>query len=75
MEKKYISIDQLFKCETCYHMDGSGKCNSPWCDAMEDYRPAMNKLEFAGVAPVVHGRDTACCPNCGAKIDLEPEVE
>jgi hypothetical protein len=54
MEKKYISIDQLWKCETCFYMGSNGKCRSD-CDAVESYRPAYSKFEFADVAPVVHG--------------------
>lgn len=119
MEKKYISIDQLWKCETCFWMGSDGKCRTD-CDTVESYRPAYSKFEFADVAPVVHGewewhaeqhgnpvggmdedfgyRCSRCkvwadeygvdgdiyeepptnilhyCPNCGAKMDLEPEV-
>ena len=54
MEKKYISIDQLWKCETCFYMGSNGKCRSD-CDAVESYRPVYSKFEFADVAPVVHG--------------------
>lgn len=52
MEKKYISIDQLWKCETCFYMGNNGKCRAN-CDAVESYRPAYSKFEFADVAPVV----------------------
>lgn len=52
MENKYISIDQLWKCETCFYMGSNGKCRSD-CDAVESYRPAYSKFEFADVAPVV----------------------
>lgn len=55
MEKKYISIDQLWGCETCFWMGSNGKCRSD-CDAVESYRPAYSKFEFADVVPVVHGR-------------------
>lgn len=54
MEKKYISIDQLWKCETCFYMGGDGKCRSD-CDTVESYRPAYSKFEFADADPVVHG--------------------
>lgn len=55
MEKKYISIDQLWKCETCFWMGSDGKCRTD-CDTVESYRPAYSKFEFADVAPVVHAR-------------------
>ena len=40
--KKYIELDSLWKCETCFHLR-NGKCNT-WCDAGESYRPAYDKL-------------------------------
>ena len=41
---KYIEIDSLWKCETCFHYQ-NGKC-SPyvWCENGEGYRPSYNKL-------------------------------
>lgn len=40
---KYINIEELWKCETCFYMR-NGKCQSKWCDAGEDYRPAYSKF-------------------------------
>ena len=75
MEKKYISVDQLWKCETCFYMGSNGKCRSD-CDTVESYRPAYSKFKFADVAPVVHGewieeKYPFCnvCPHCGVVID------
>ena len=42
--KLYIEADQLFKCETCYN-ERKGKCNAPWCDGGESYRPAWDKFK------------------------------
>lgn len=39
----YINVDQLFRCETCYH-HVNGKCNT-FCDIGESYRPAFSKLK------------------------------
>lgn len=55
-EREYIDTAQLFKCETCYHMGGNGKCNSD-CDAGESYRPAFSKLKIADVVEVVRCKD------------------
>ena len=42
--KKYVALDELWQCETCFHHSG-GKC-SPlvWCDSKESYRPAYDQL-------------------------------
>lgn len=42
--KKYVALDELWQCETCFHHFG-GKC-SPlvWCDSKESYRPAYDQL-------------------------------
>lgn len=39
---KYVALDELWKCETCFH-HLSGKCDT-WCDCCESYRPAYSKL-------------------------------
>lgn len=42
--KKYVELDSLWNCETCFHHQ-DGKC-SPyvWCEVGESYRPAYDKL-------------------------------
>lgn len=62
-EKEYIDTAQLFKCETCYHMGGDGKCNS-YCDAGESYRPAFSKLKTADVVEVVRCKDCKMFYKC-----------
>ena len=39
---RYIEVDSLWNCETCFH-NQNGKCNT-WCDCYESYRPAYDKL-------------------------------
>ena len=47
--KRYVDINTLWKCETCYH-DHYGKCtNKMGCDHGENYRPAYSKLEIVEV--------------------------
>lgn len=53
MSKKYIDIDQLFKCETCFH-HRNGQCNT-WCESYESYRPDMSTLEVVDAEPIVYG--------------------
>lgn len=54
---EYIDINQLWKCETCYHNGQHGCALGIFgCDHGESYRPAYSKLKKADVAPVVHGR-------------------
>lgn len=55
MMAEYISVDQLFKCETCFH-NQNGKCYS-WCDASESYRPAYDKLKKVDAVEVVRCKD------------------
>lgn len=40
---KYIKIDSLWKCDTCFYYQNN-KCNT-WCECGESYRPAFNKLD------------------------------
>ena len=56
MNKKYIDINQLWKCETCFN-HRSGKCNT-WCDVGESYRPDISKFKITDVVEVVR------CKNC-----------
>lgn len=59
---KYINIDELFKCETCYHRGSDGKCNPAiWCDAGEAYRPAINKFW------IIEGEERGPCEHCDTK--------
>lgn len=53
--KKFVELDALWKCETCFH-HRTGKC-SPfvWCDSGESYRPDYNKLPIVEFEPVKHG--------------------
>lgn len=61
---KLIRVDELWKCETCFHYR-NGKCDM-WCDTGESYRPAYSKFHIidsevvdycdAEFAPVVHAR-------------------
>ena len=39
---RYIEVDSLWKCETCFHYQNN-KCNT-YCDHGESYRPAYSKL-------------------------------
>lgn len=42
--KKYIELDSLWKCETCFH-HRSGSCSPKvWCENGESYRPDYTKL-------------------------------
>lgn len=41
--KRYIEVDSLWKCETCFYYQNN-KCTNAWCDSGESYRPAYNKL-------------------------------
>lgn len=42
--ERYIKVDSLWKCETCfYHING--KC-STWCENGEAYRPHYGKLNI-----------------------------
>ena len=44
--KKYLALDELWKCETCFHYR-SGECAPRvWCEHGESYRPAYDKLEI-----------------------------
>ena len=52
---EYIDINQLWKCETCYHHQTYGCTLGIECDYGESYRPAYSKLKKADVAPIVHG--------------------
>ena len=55
----YIKVDELFKCETCYHHQG-GKCTQ-FCDAGEAYRPAMSKFF------IIEGEKKEPCEHCDTK--------
>ena len=42
--EKYVSVNSLWKCETCFHHQ-NGKCSpNIWCENGESYRPSYNKL-------------------------------
>lgn len=42
--KKFIALDELWKCETCFH-HSTGKCSPMiWCDHGESYRLDYDKL-------------------------------
>lgn len=67
--KKYIELDSLWKCETCFnHING--KCSYyVWCENGECYRPSYNKMILAEEK---HGRwyladdgDGLVCSECG----------
>lgn len=70
--KKYVELDSLWKCETCFH-NKNGKCSQEvWCDNGEGYRPAYDKLPIVELDPVKHGRwyladdgDGVVCDECG----------
>ena len=55
--KKYVELDCLWKCETCFH-HRSGKCSLGMfdCDHGESYRPAYNKLTIIESEIVQHGK-------------------
>jgi hypothetical protein len=44
MVKKYVDVDELFKCETCFHHKKGG-CDT-WCESGESYRPSFDKLKI-----------------------------
>lgn len=42
--EKYVNVNSLWKCETCFHHQ-NGKCSpNIWCESGESYRPSYNKL-------------------------------
>lgn len=50
--KKYIALDSLWKCETCFH-HSTGKCSPDvWCENGEGYRPAYDKLEVVNAKEI-----------------------
>lgn len=54
--KKYVELDCLWTCETCFY-HSSGKCSSAVeCDSGESYRPAYKKLTVVegNIAPNSH---------------------
>lgn len=53
---EYIEVDQMWKCETCFHNWNGCTLGIFGCDHGESYRPAYDKLKKADVAPVVHGK-------------------
>lgn len=63
---EYISVDQLFKCETCFH-NQNGKCYS-WCDSAESYRPAYDKLKKVDAIEVIRCKD---CRHCKFNSDSD----
>lgn len=79
MMPEYIEVDQMWKCETCFH-HRSGKCALGMfgCDHGESYRPAYSKLKKADVAPVARGRwvkrpgakGQVYCSECGALEEI-----
>lgn len=44
MVKRYVDVDELFKCETCFHHKKGG-CDT-WCESGESYRPSFDKLRI-----------------------------
>lgn len=71
---KYIDVDQLFQCETCFHHQG-GQCDA-WCDCGETYRPAMNKLKIVDAEEVKHGawlhkNGEMVCSMCGEEALMD----
>ena len=80
---EYIRVDQMWKCETCFH-HRSGKCTLGMfgCDHGESYRPAYSKLKKVDVAPVAYGEWRTAytnkenkttgveCSECGAFYEL-----
>lgn len=68
--KKYVELECLWKCETCFH-HRNGKC-SPfvWCDSGESYRPAYGELVIVEgeITPNAHWRvypdGKLRCSNC-----------
>jgi hypothetical protein len=73
---EYISMDCLWKCETCFH-HRSGKCSpGVWCENGENYRPDYSVLQFSAIEaePVRHGHNTGNarifeCSECGYGYD------
>lgn len=53
---KYIRLDDLFVCETCFH-NGVRGCKAVWCDTGESYRPAVSKLKLVDAVEVVRCKD------------------
>jgi hypothetical protein len=75
--KKYVELDSLWKCETCFH-HRNGKCApNTWCEHGESYRPAYNKLKVVECGDVKHGHwylldecsnDGVYCSVCHKKV-------
>lgn len=75
--KKYVELDSLWKCETCFH-HRVGEClPSIWCESGEAYRPAYDKLKIVEFEPVKHGHwylldecsnDGVYCSVCHKKV-------
>ena len=42
--KKYVALDDLWKCETCFHHRNGECAPKVWCESGESYRPAYDKL-------------------------------
>ena len=54
--KKYVELDDLWTCETCFH-HLKGKCSfAVCCDCGENYRLAYNKLTIVEgeIIPIAH---------------------
>lgn len=46
---EYISMDCLWKCESCFY-HRSGKCSTGvWCENGESYRPDYSKLQVVAI--------------------------
>lgn len=70
--KKYIELDSLWKCETCFHHQNDKCASYVWCENGESYRLAYDKLQIIELDPVKRGRwyladdgDGVVCSECG----------
>lgn len=44
--KKYVELDSLWDCKTCFHYRNDRCSPIVWCDSGESYRPAYDKLKI-----------------------------
>ena len=54
----FIKLEDLFKCETCFHSDYHTSVCKPttvWCESGEAYRPAVSRLTKITEKEIVEG--------------------
>lgn len=68
---KYIAVDSLWKCETCFYYQNNKCSPRVWCENGECYRPAYSKLIVINGDIIKNARWEICsdgyypyCSNC-----------